>query len=72
MLQKKKKPPILFFLFFHTFAIFYFIFKYQKKGVVLDSALADNYFNQSYPIVNLRIAQGGVRLAHLLNHIYGK
>jgi len=31
---------------------------------------ADEYFLSRYPIVNLRLAQGGVRLAATLNRIF--
>ncbi|EPS67308.1 hypothetical protein M569_07466, partial [Genlisea aurea] len=33
--------------------------------------LGDDYFFSRYPIVNLRLAQGGVRLAKVLNNIFG-
>lgn len=32
---------------------------------------ADDYFLSRFPIVNLRLAQGGVRLAAILNRIFG-
>ncbi|KAL2546464.1 Endonuclease 2 [Forsythia ovata] len=41
------------------------------KGVSEDSVLEDNYFLTRSPIVNLRLAQGGVRLAATLNRIFG-
>ncbi|KAJ0038637.1 hypothetical protein Pint_21973 [Pistacia integerrima] len=41
------------------------------KGVTEDSTLEDEYFNSRLPIVNLRLAQGGVRLAATLNRIFG-
>ncbi|XP_044489676.1 endonuclease 2 [Mangifera indica] len=41
------------------------------KGVTEDSTLEDAYFNSRLPIVNLRLAQGGVRLAATLNRIFG-
>lgn len=33
---------------------------------------ADEYFLSRLPIVNLRLAQGGVRLAAILNHYFVK
>ncbi|XP_059655502.1 endonuclease 2 [Cornus florida] len=41
------------------------------KGVTEDSVLEDDYFLSRLPIVNLRLAQGGVRLAATLNRIFG-
>ncbi|KAK3006104.1 hypothetical protein RJ639_017427 [Escallonia herrerae] len=41
------------------------------KGVSEDSVLKDDYFLSRLPIVNLRLAQGGVRLAATLNRIFG-
>ncbi|KAA8532699.1 hypothetical protein F0562_032732 [Nyssa sinensis] len=41
------------------------------KGVTEDSVLEDQYFLSRLPIVNLRLAQGGVRLAATLNRIFG-
>lgn len=41
------------------------------KGVEEDSTLEDPYFSSRLPIVNLRLAQGGVRLAATLNRIFG-
>lgn len=32
---------------------------------------ADDYFLSRYPVVNMRLAQGGVRLAATLNRIFG-
>ena len=32
----------------------------------------DNYFNSRLPIVMKRIAQGGVRLAMILNRVFGE
>lgn len=32
---------------------------------------ADDYFNSRMPILMKRIAQGGVRLAMILNHVFG-
>ncbi|XAR52418.1 hypothetical protein NMG60_11020499 [Bertholletia excelsa] len=42
------------------------------KGVSQGSKLADEYYYTRSPIVNLRIAQGGVRLAATLNRIFGE
>jgi hypothetical protein len=39
--------------------------------VVQNPDLSTAYYNQAAPVINLRIAQGGVRLAALLNHIFG-
>ncbi|CAL5421581.1 unnamed protein product [Camellia sinensis] len=41
------------------------------KGVSENSVLQDDYFQSRVPIVNLRLAQGGVRLAATLNRIFG-
>ncbi|XP_027098347.1 endonuclease 2 [Coffea arabica] len=41
------------------------------KGVSENSVLEDDYFLTRLPIVNLRLAQGGVRLAAALNSIFG-
>ncbi|KAL6577659.1 Endonuclease 2 [Orobanche minor] len=41
------------------------------KGVDENSVLEDNYFLSRRPVVNLRLAQGGVRLAATLNRIFG-
>ncbi|KAL6848251.1 hypothetical protein ACP4OV_022379 [Aristida adscensionis] len=41
------------------------------KGVDEDSTLDDAYFSSRLPIVNKRLAQGGVRLAATLNRIFG-
>ncbi|CAA0839812.1 Endonuclease 2 [Striga hermonthica] len=41
------------------------------KGVEEDSVLEDDYFLSRMPVVNLRLAQGGVRLASTLNRIFG-
>ncbi|PIN22062.1 nuclease S1 [Handroanthus impetiginosus] len=40
------------------------------KGVKEGSVLQDNYFLSRRPVVNLRLAQGGVRLAATLNRIF--
>ncbi len=37
-------------------------------GVVTDPDLADAYYNQAKPVVMMRLAQGGVRLAATLNY----
>ncbi|XP_010268371.1 PREDICTED: endonuclease 2 [Nelumbo nucifera] len=41
------------------------------KGVTEGSVLQDDYFLSRLPVVNLRLAQGGVRLAATLNSIFG-
>ncbi|XP_073135719.1 endonuclease 2 [Henckelia pumila] len=41
------------------------------KGVSEGSVLEDEYFLSRNPVVNLRLAQGGVRLAATLNRIFG-
>ncbi|KAK4399958.1 Endonuclease 2 [Sesamum angolense] len=41
------------------------------KGVEEGSVLDDDYFLSRLPVVNLRLAQGGVRLAATLNRIFG-
>uniref|UniRef100_A0A0E0MQW4 Aspergillus nuclease S1 n=1 Tax=Oryza rufipogon TaxID=4529 RepID=A0A0E0MQW4_ORYRU len=40
------------------------------KDVTEDSLLEDAYFGSRLPVVNLRLAQGGVRLAATLNRIF--
>ena len=43
-----------------------------QKGLVTSKVdFADDYFKSRLPIVNLRLAQGGVRLAATLNRIFG-
>ncbi|XP_057477408.1 endonuclease 2 isoform X2 [Actinidia eriantha] len=44
---------------------------WSYKGVSEDSVLGDDYFQSRLPIVTLRLAQGGVRLAATLNRIFG-
>ncbi|KAF6165719.1 hypothetical protein GIB67_012616 [Kingdonia uniflora] len=41
------------------------------KDVQEDSVLEDEYFLSRLPVVNWRLAQGGVRLAATLNRIFG-
>ncbi|XP_066344690.1 endonuclease 2-like isoform X2 [Miscanthus floridulus] len=41
------------------------------EGVEQDSTLEDDYFFAALPVVQKRIAQGGVRLAAILNKIFG-
>ncbi|CAK9159498.1 unnamed protein product [Ilex paraguariensis] len=41
------------------------------KGVSEGSVLEDDYFLSRLPIVNMRLAQGGVRLAATLNRVFG-
>ncbi|OIW03579.1 hypothetical protein TanjilG_30999 [Lupinus angustifolius] len=41
------------------------------KDVTEDETLSDDYFESRLPIVQLRLAQGGVRLAATLNRIFG-
>ncbi|XP_021298857.1 endonuclease 2 [Herrania umbratica] len=41
------------------------------KGITEGSVLEDDYFLSRLPIVNWRLAQGGVRLAATLNRIFG-
>ncbi|GKV45898.1 hypothetical protein SLEP1_g52925 [Rubroshorea leprosula] len=45
--------------------------KWGYKGVKSGDTLADEYFNSRMPIVMKRIAQGGVRLAMILNSVFG-
>lgn len=42
------------------------------KGATGGSVLEDEYFLSRLPIVNLRLAQAGVRLAAILNHYFSK
>ncbi|KAH1265329.1 Endonuclease 2 [Glycine max] len=44
--------------------------KWAYKDATEGSVLEDEYFLSRYPIVNLRLAQGGVRLAATLNRIF--
>ncbi|KAK7853572.1 endonuclease 1 [Quercus suber] len=45
--------------------------KWGYKGVDPGTTLADDYFDSRMPIVMKRIAQGGVRLAMILNRVFG-
>ncbi|XP_062110106.1 endonuclease 2 [Humulus lupulus] len=45
--------------------------QWAYKDVNEGSVLGDDYFLSRLPIVNLRLAQGGVRLAATLNRIFG-
>ncbi|KAF8407803.1 hypothetical protein HHK36_006939 [Tetracentron sinense] len=45
--------------------------EWAYKGVTEGSILEDDYFLSRLPVVNLRLAQGGVRLAATLNRIFG-
>lgn len=45
--------------------------KWGYKGVESGMTLNDDYFNSRLPIVMKRIAQGGVRLAMVLNRVFG-
>ncbi|KAL0305804.1 UNVERIFIED_CONTAM: Endonuclease 1 [Sesamum radiatum] len=45
--------------------------KWGYKDVESGDTLSDNYFNSRLPIVMKRIAQGGVRLAMILNRVLG-
>ncbi|VAH53054.1 unnamed protein product [Triticum turgidum subsp. durum] len=42
------------------------------KGVKQDSTLGDEYYSAALPVVEKRIAQGGVRLAAILNRIFSR
>jgi protein associated with RNAse G/E len=44
--------------------------QWAYKGAPEDSVLEDDYFLSRLPIVNLRLAQGGIRLAATLNRIF--
>ncbi|KAJ1398308.1 S1/P1 nuclease [Sesbania bispinosa] len=44
--------------------------KWAYKDAPDGSVLEGDYFESRYPIVNLRLAQGGVRLAATLNRIF--
>lgn len=46
--------------------------KWAYKDAAEGSVLDDDYFLSRFPIVNLRLAQGGVRLAAILNRIFDK
>ncbi|KAI0498848.1 hypothetical protein KFK09_019744 [Dendrobium nobile] len=45
--------------------------KWGYNGVTQGETLADEYFDSRMPIVMKRIAQGGVRLAVILNRVFG-
>ncbi|CAM8988125.1 unnamed protein product [Rhodiola kirilowii] len=45
--------------------------KWGYKGVTSGETLADEYFNPRMPLVMQRVAQGGVRLAMILNSVFG-
>ncbi|KAL2630048.1 hypothetical protein R1flu_014734 [Riccia fluitans] len=44
--------------------------KYAYRNATPGSTLEDEYFLSRWPIVERRLAQGGVRLATLLNHLF--
>lgn len=46
--------------------------KWAYKDAEEGSKLEDDYFQTRFPIVNLRLAQGGIRLAATLNRIFDK
>ncbi|XP_008776745.1 endonuclease 1 [Phoenix dactylifera] len=46
--------------------------KWGYKGVNQGDTLADDYFNSRMLIITKRIAQGGVRLAMILNRVFGE
>ncbi|KAL1560176.1 Endonuclease 4 [Salvia divinorum] len=46
--------------------------KYAYRNATPGSTLEDDYFYSRWPIVKSRLAQGGVRLATLLNRIFSK
>ncbi|XP_019431451.1 PREDICTED: endonuclease 1-like [Lupinus angustifolius] len=45
--------------------------KWGYNGVKSGETLADDYFNSRMPYVMKRIAQGGIRLAMILNQVFG-
>ncbi|EEE53800.1 hypothetical protein OsJ_00226 [Oryza sativa Japonica Group] len=45
---------------------------YAYKDVEQDITLGDDYFYSRYPIVEKRLAQAGIRLALILNRIFGE
>ncbi|KAL1327067.1 hypothetical protein HN51_037172 [Arachis hypogaea] len=45
--------------------------KWGYNGVEAGETLADDYFNSRMPYVMKRIAQGGIRLAMILNQVFG-
>ncbi|XP_051129029.1 endonuclease 4-like [Andrographis paniculata] len=46
--------------------------KYAYRNATPGSTLEDDYFYSRWPVVEQRLAQGGVRLAALLNRIFSK
>nr|ANW72271.1 bifunctional nuclease 1 [Tradescantia hirsutiflora] len=46
--------------------------RWAYKGVTEGETLSDEYFDSRLPIVTKRIAQGGVRLAMILNTVFGE
>ncbi|KAK1660925.1 hypothetical protein QYE76_049084 [Lolium multiflorum] len=46
--------------------------KYAYADAVNGTVLGDEYYNSRYPIVERRLAQGGIRLALILNRIFDK
>ncbi|KAF3325617.1 endonuclease 1 [Carex littledalei] len=46
--------------------------KWGYDGISDGDTLSEEYFESRFPIVAKRIAQGGVRLAMFLNHIFGE
>lgn len=65
----KVNDMLSFFLFCKNNSIQMFI--YLTTEYNLEIAFSDAYFLSRLPIVNLRLAQGGVRLAATLNRIFG-
>lgn len=56
------------------YSVFFFFFhlSFLRSDCFIETILsADDYFLSRLPIVNLRLAQGGVRLAATLNRIFG-
>jgi hypothetical protein len=42
---------------------------YNKLNISLNFTLGENYFNRNWPLIDQRLAQGGRRLASLLNRL---
>jgi hypothetical protein len=53
-----------------TIMLLWTIFIHSFFSNVLKMRFVDDYFLSRFPIVNLRLAQGGVRLAATLNRVF--
>jgi len=52
--------------------IYLFIYLFYIFSLYFEKYSADDYFLSRLPIVNMRLAQAGVRLADILNRVFEK